>query len=340
VSLVAIPEAVPSTLIGLHDALSSAGIVAGADPAAGRAPFSVRIVGEASGPVRLATGVPVEVERPIDATSSTDIVLVPSLIPERGRWEVGRHPGLVDWIERMHRGGALVVSACSGLFVIAETGLFDDREATIHYDYAADFRALFPRIALHPEKVLVVTGDRSDLISSGASTSWHDLALYLIARHAGATTAQAIARFYAFQWHRDGLAPYAVFAPSLDHGDAVIADVQRWIATHHAIAAPVEEMRARSGLAARTFVRRFSSATGYPPIHYVQRLRLEEAKRRLERTDTAVEQVAWAVGYEDPAAFRRLFRRTVGLTPGEYRRRFQVPPYARPSDPRRTSGAP
>lgn len=338
VSLVAIPEVVPSTLIGLHDALTVAGMVPGAEPAAGRAPFSVRIVGERPGALRLATGVPVEVERSIDAVTATDIVLVPSVLLEHGRWPVGRYAGLVDWIARMHAGGALLVSACSGLFAIAETGLFDGREATIHYDYAGAFRELYPRITLHPEKVLVVSGERSDLISSGASTSWHDLALYLVARHAGATTAQAIARFYAFQWHRDGLAPYAVFAPTLEHGDAVIADVQRWIATHHAIAAPVEEMRARSGLAARTFVRRFASATGYPPIAYVQRLRLEEAKRRLERTDASVEQVAWAVGYEDPAAFRRLFRRMVGITPGEYRRRFQLPTYALPPDTRRTRG--
>jgi transcriptional regulator GlxA family with amidase domain len=308
-------------------------MVPGVDPAAGRAPFSVRIVGERRGSLRLATGLPIEVEQPIDATEATDIVLVPSVMPERGRWETGRYPALVDWIGRMHEGGALVVSACSGLFAIAETGLFDGREATVHHDYATMFRALFPGITLHPEKVLVVTGEHADLISSGASTSWHDLALYLIARHAGATTAQAIARFYAFQWHREGLAPYAVFAPTFDHGDAVIADVQRWIGTRHAIAAPVEEMRARSGLAARTFVRRFASATGYPPITYVQRLRLEEAKRRLERTDAAIEEVAWAVGYEDPAAFRRLFRRLVGLTPGEYRRRFQLPPYAQPPAP-------
>jgi transcriptional regulator GlxA family with amidase domain len=330
VSLVAIPEVVPSTLIGLHDALSVAGMVPGVDPAVGRAPFSVRIVGDAPGALRCSTGVPVAVEQAYDTVTTTDIVLVPSVLPDHGRWRVGEHAGLVAWIARMHAGGALVVSACSGLFAIAETGLFDGREATIHHDYASQFRGLFPRVTLHPEKVLVVTGERSDLITSGASTSWHDLALYLIARHAGATTAQAIARFYAFQWHRDGLAPYAVFAPSLDHGDAVIADVQRWIAADPSIGAPVEEMRTRSGLAPRTFVRRFTNATALTPIEYVQRLRLEEAKRRLERTDTPVEQVAWAVGYEDPAAFRRLFRRIVGITPGEYRRRFQLPPYAQP----------
>ena len=134
----------------------------------------------------------------------------------------------------------------------------------------------------------------------------------------------------AIQWHRDGLAPYARFDPPTDHGDAVIADVQRWIATRAAVARPVEEMTRRSGLAPRSVARRFSAATGHAPLAYVQGLRVEEAKRCLERTDTPVERIAWEVGYEDPAAFRRVFRRLAGVPPGAYRRRFQVPPYAQP----------
>lgn len=230
----------------------------------------------------------------------------------------------------MHAGGAVLCSACSGLFPIAETGLLDGREATIHWDYAPGFRERFPDVALDPERVLVVSGERADLVSSGASSSWHDLALYLIARNVGATVAQSVARFMALQWHTDGLTPYIVFRPRTDHGDALIADVQDWIAANAAVARPGEEMRRRSGVPARTFARRFAAATGHAAIAYVQRLRVEDAKRRLERTDTPVERIAWEVGYEDPAAFRRLFRRVAGVTPGTYRRRFQLPGYARP----------
>jgi transcriptional regulator GlxA family with amidase domain len=237
----------------------------------------------------------------------------------------------------MHAGGALLCSACSGLFPLAETGLLDGREATIHWGYARGFADRFTEVALSPERVLVVSGERAEVVSSGASTSWHDLVLYLIARRVGATVAQAVARFYAFQWHTDGLAPYVVFDPRTDHGDAVVADVQRWIAERVAVARPVEEMRRRSGLTPRSFARRFTAATGHPPIAYVQRLRVEEAKRRLERTEIPVERIAWDVGYEDPAAFRRLFRRIVGVTPCAYRRRFQLPQYARAPHP---GGAP
>ncbi len=333
VSLVALPEAMPSTLVGLHDVLSSVGTIPTLEAAIDPAPFQVEIVAERAGPMRLATGLVVDAARSLDEVSSTDLVLVPSIVAEGGRWERGRYPALVDWIGRMHGDGALLCSACSGLFPIAETGLVDGRAATIHWDYAPAFREDFPAVALHPERVLVVSGERDDIVTSGASSSWGDLALHLIARRVGATVAQEAARFFAFQWHVDGLAAYALFRPRTDHGDAVIADVQAWIGANRAVARPVEEMRARSGLPPRTFVRRFAAATGLTPIAYVQRLRVEDAKRRLERTDVPVERIAWEVGYEDPAAFRRLFRRITGIAPGAYRRRFQVPGYARPPGP-------
>ena len=138
-----------------------------------------------------------------------------------------------------------------------------------------------------------------------------------------------MARFFALQWHQDGLAPYVVFEGRHDHGDREVLAAQQWLSRHFAVASPVEEMVKRSKLAASTFKRRFASATGLAPITYVQRLRIEDAKRRLERTAVSVDEIGWQVGYEEPAFFRRLFKRTTGLTPGVYRRRFQVPDFRR-----------
>lgn len=177
--------------------------------------------------------------------------------------------------------------------------------------------------------MLVISGLREELVSSGASTTWHDLVLYLIARHAGATTAQEVARLFALQWHQDGLAPFIVFEGRSDHGDGEIQAAQTWLANHFSVANPVEEMIKRSKLAERTFKRRFAAATGLTPIAYVQRLRIEDAKRRLERTDTSVDEISWRVGYEDAAFFRRLFKRTTGMAPGAYRKRFRIPEFAR-----------
>ena len=330
VSLIAIPDAAVSTLTGIYDVLNSFRLFAGAEKTLpDQPPFNVEIVGPASGRVALASGVPVEASRSFADVGATDIIIVPSVMLRAGGWETGRYPELVQWTARMHDQGAVLCSACSGVFLLAETGLFDGQETTVHWGYAEDFARVFPNIPLHPERVLVVAGDREQLISSGASMTWHDLVLYLIARYVGATAAQTIARFFALQWHQDGLAPYIVFHGRKDHGDAVVQSAQEWLATHFSVASPVEEMVRRAGLAERTFKRRFTEATGFAPIGYVQRLRIEDAKRRLERTDSSADEISWQVGYEDAAFFRRLFKRFTGMTPGAYRRRFQVPAFAR-----------
>lgn len=329
VALVALSDAVVSTLAGIYDVMNARPVLGGPGADA-PGPFTVEVVGERVGPLMLASGVPFPVQRAVEEIDATDIVIVPSVLLRGGAWPTGRYPRLVAWMQRMHERGALLCSACSGLFLIAETGLFDGRDATVHFAYAREFAAVHPAVTIHPERVLVIAGRREELVSSGASTTWHDLVLYLIARFAGATDAQAIARMYALQWHQDGLAPYISFEGRTDHGDAEILAAQRWLATHFALAHPVEEMIRRSSLAERTFKRRFGAATGLSPIAYVQRLRVEDAKRRLERTDAPVDEIGWRVGYEDGAFFRRLFKRTTGLAPGAYRRRFRIPDFARP----------
>ena len=325
VSLVALPEVALSTLAGIFDVLNGASFAQpGRQP-----PFEVEVVGERAGRLLLASGVPFEVKRAIADVDGTDIVIVPSVVLPPQGWCKGRYPHVVEWVRRMHARGALLCSACSGIFLLAESGLFDGRDATVHFLYARSFGELYPQVVVHPERVLVISGRREELVSSGASTTWHDLVLYLLARHAGATTAQEVARLFALQWHQDGLAPFIVFEGRSDHGDGEILSAQEWLRANFSVAAPVEEMIKRSRLAERTFKRRFTAATGLAPIAYVQRLRIEDAKRRLERTDAPVDEISWRVGYEDPAFFRRLFKRTTGMAPGAYRRRFRIPEFAR-----------
>jgi transcriptional regulator GlxA family with amidase domain len=327
VSLVALPDAVISTLSGIYDVMNSFALI----PNLGeRVPFHVEIVGESPGPLELASGLPIRVQRAIDEVEATDLVIVPSLLLRGDGWKRGRYGRLVDWIRAMHDDGAVLCSACSGIFLLAETGRFDGRDATVHFGYARAFVATYPAVPIHPERVLVISGRHEELVCSGASTSWHDLVLYLIARYAGATAAQEAARSFALQWHQDGLTPYIIFEGKTDHGDSDIQGAQQWLSKHFSVANPVEQMVKRSKLAARTFKRRFAAATGLTPIAYVQRLRIEDAKRRLERTAISVDEISWKVGYEDAAFFRRLFKRTTGLAPGAYRKRFRIPDFSRP----------
>ena len=328
VSLLAVPDLAVSTLFGIYDVMNVFS-VASLMPA-GSPPFQAEIVGERVGRLGLASGVDADVQRSIETVASTDIVIVPSVVLQPDGWVKGRYPGLVDWVRAMHDRGAVLCSACSGIFLLAESGRFDGHDATVHFRYARSFEAAYPQVPIAPERVLVVSGAQEELVSSGASSTWHDLVLHLIARYAGAATAQEVARTFALQWHHDGLTPYIVFEGRKDHGDGAVEAAQRWVDTHFSVANPVEEMIRRSPLAERTFKRRFVAATGLTPIAYVQRLRIEDAKRRLERTEDRVDEVSWRVGYEDPAFFRRLFKRTTGLAPGAYRKRFRIPDFARP----------
>ena len=326
VCLVAIPEVMASTLLGLYDALNSLNLLgAYSDALPGRVRFKAEIVAATAGSLSSASGVPVEAKRSIKQIDSADVIIIPSVLVESGEWQQGRYPALVKWLANMHAAGAQLCSTCSGVLLLAETGLLDGKDATVHWMYAQTFRRNFPNVRLRLDRALVAAGKRQEFLMSGASTSWHDLILYLIAQHAGPTAAQAVAKFFAFQWHADGLSPYVVFEPMTDHGDAAIHKAQSWLAHHFSVANPVEQAARISGIAERSFKRRFKSATGHAPIDYVQRLRVEEAKRRLERTQAPVDEISWKVGYEDPAFFRRLFKRITGVTAGSYRRKFHIP---------------
>jgi transcriptional regulator GlxA family with amidase domain len=325
---VAIPEAAVSPVSGLFETFRAVGSMAAPqDRDRGRGePFEVEIVSERAGPIEGPSGLTIGAQRAAMEIDRTDVVIVPSMVvDEDAEWVQGRYPALVAWIGAMYERGATVCSACTGAMLTAETGLLDGQEATIHWVAEPYFRKRHPEVVLRLDEALVVAGDGGRLVTSGAATAWHDLALYLIARYVGPATAQALARFYLLQWHRGGQAAFQVFDPGTDHGDAVVLAAQRWIADNYAVAAPVAEMVQRSGLAPRTFKRRFRVATGESTIAYVQRIRIERAKRALETGGAPIEQISWAVGYEDPASFRRLFKRLTGLTPGEYRRRFQLP---------------
>ncbi|HET9916128.1 MAG TPA: DJ-1/PfpI family protein, partial [Candidatus Binatia bacterium] len=219
VCLVAIPEVMASTLMGLYDVLNSFNLLGTyGDGLAGRARFNAEIVATTAGALSSASGVPVAAQRSITQIAATDVIIIPSIMVERGEWRQGRYPGLVKWLGEMHAAGAQLCSTCSGVLLLAETGLLDGRDATVHWIYAPTFRRNFPNVRLRLDRALVAAGKRQEFLMSGASTSWHDLILYLIAQHAGPTAAQAVAKFFAFQWHADGLSPYIVFEPVTDHG--------------------------------------------------------------------------------------------------------------------------
>jgi transcriptional regulator GlxA family with amidase domain len=335
VSIVAFRECDPSIIYGVFDTLWAAGRFPKASPGEpqrvdGKVIFEPRIVAAEHGPLKLVTGVSIIPQDSIDDIEQTDIVFVPNPIiwtPEQLRALDRR---LIDWIAKMHERGALICSACGGSLVLAAAGLLSGRETTTHWSHVPVFRQAFPDVLLHEDRILVQTGDGHDIISCGGASSWQDLALLLIARYGGGEEAIHMSRFFLYQWHRDGQLPYASMAVNVVHADAVVLKCQAWLAENYERADVVAEVTRLAGLPKRTFDRRFKAATGYSPLAYVQALRIEEAKQMLETGSDLVDAIGRDVGYEDASSFSRLFRRLTGISPGDYRRRFRIPDYARP----------
>ena len=329
VSLVVVPEVDGSALLGLHGALQLLDTLADCP---------VRFHVEAVLPdsienqrlhggviIQNVLGIPIPVHRLMSQVEASDIVIIPSLfVPEPSAWPHDPYPDLTHWLLTLHAKGARLCSACTGALLLAETRLLDGYAATQHWAFRQLFQQRFPKVDLQLEKVLLVTGEGSRILMTGASAAWHDLALHLIARYAGPVHAQIMAKFFLLSRHCEGQSPYIIFQEDIDHGDRLIASAQDWLKENSHESDAIEKAATLSGLAARTFHRRFSHATGYSPIHYVQHLRVEKAKQALELGAAPVEEISWQVGYEDPASFRRLFKRLTGMTPSAYRRKFKI----------------
>jgi transcriptional regulator GlxA family with amidase domain len=220
------------------------------------------------------------------------IVCVPELLVPPGESLEGRFGPEIHWLRRCHAAGATLATACSGAMLLAEAGLLDGFEATTHWAYCDTMRRRYPRVRVHAQRALVVSGDGQRLVMAGGGTSWLDVALYLIARFADVNVAMQVARVNLIDWHHIGQQPFARLAQSRQVEDAVIARCQTWIAEHYDDSAPVGGMAQLSGLPERSFARRFQQATGMAPLEYVHTLRLEEAKHLLESGSAPIEAIA------------------------------------------------
>ncbi len=322
--LLAAPETSPSVLYGLYDVLYSVGAVYPdmtiGEP--GPDALDVRIAAAEAKSFRCTGNVMVEPHAALDEIEQADVVVVCDMYTPINQPPRDKYPRETAWLKKVHAGGALVCSVCSGSLVLAEAGLLDGREAAAHWAYGDLFQRCYPNVRMQTGSVLCLTSEQEGIVTAGAVTAWQDLAIYLVARFCGQRQALQTSKVFLLACHEEGQLPFAVMNQRVDSSDGVIADCQSWIAENYAVANPVQRMVERSGLTPRTFARRFRAATGYQPIDYVQALRVEEAKQILETEPTAIDEIAETVGYDDPASFRRLFKRKAGLTPAAYRRKF------------------
>lgn len=324
IAILVFPETSASVVFGMYDLFMSAGRDWGmiVDGQAGPTLMQPSIVSARAGVVTVGNAVPVAPQATLASCPTPDIVCVPEVTIPPGEPLEGRFDQEIAWLRQCHAAGATLATACSGAILLAEAGLLDGREATTHWAWCEVMNQRYPAVKLHPQRALVVTGEGQRLVMAGGGTTWLDLTLYLIARHAGVEAAMQVARLNLIDWHAVGQQPFARLARSRQVEDAAIARCQTWIAEHYPEPSPVAAMARLSGLAERSFKRRFQLATGMSPLEYVHTLRLEEAKQMLESGSLPIEAIANEVGYEDAGFFSRLFRRKVSLTPAQYRKRF------------------
>jgi transcriptional regulator GlxA family with amidase domain len=322
--ILALPETAGSALYGMVDVLAATGVLwqelVGEET---RPLIRPRIVSLARQPFRCGNGIPIVPDIAVDEEPQADIVILPELWLAPDDDMRGRYPDVEAWIRRRYDAGSTIYSACSGAVLLAATGLLDGREATSHWGYQDLFRRRFPEVHFRPEPNIVFADRTGRIVTAGGTTSWHDLAIHIIARHCSPGEALRIAKVYLLKWHGEGQLPYAGLVRRQPHADSVVRAAEDWLARHFRRPNAVAGAVAAAAIPERSLKRRFKAATGSALIDYVHNLRIEEAKRLLETEAMSFEDITAEVGYENVAFFRRLFKRSTGLTPGEYRRMFK-----------------
>ncbi|MGD2172634.1 MAG: helix-turn-helix domain-containing protein [Gammaproteobacteria bacterium] len=325
VLILALPETAGSALYGLIDVLSSTGNLwqnlVRSEPQTRR--FRIRVLSVLDTPFTCGNGIPVNPQLSIAEDPAASIVILPEIWLGPDESIHGRYPALIDWIRRRFDDGAEIYSACSGSILLAETGLLDGRAATSHWGYTDLFRRQYPKVRFDAAANLVYADPAARIVTAGGSTSWHDLALHIIARHAGPGAALQIAKVYLLKWHPEGQLPYTGLVRRAPHADSVARRAENWLVENYRQIDAIKQIVALSDVPERSLKRRFKAATGSTLIEYLQNLRVERAKQLFEAGDLPIEEVSAEVGYQDVSFFRRLFKRLTGLSPGQYRRMFR-----------------
>lgn len=325
VGIVAIPETAGSALYGMVDVLSAAGNIwqtlVRTEPLT--AAFDVSVISTDTTPFICGNSIPVVPRAAVTDDPKPAIVILPEiwLGPDESLHD--RYPELMDWIRKRHSAGAYLYAACSGSVLLAETGLLNGCEATSHWGYQDLFRSRYPQVRFNPAPNLVFAEPSGRIVTAGGTTSWHDLAIHIIARHYSPGESLRIAKVYLLKLHTEGQLPYAGLLRNTPHSDSAVRACEAWLARHFRDDDAIRGVVDHSTLAERTLKRRFKAATGSTLIERLQVLRIEEAKRQLEETERSVDEISYDIGYEDASFFRRLFKRLTGLSPRQYRRMFQ-----------------
>jgi len=225
----------------------------------------------------------------------------------------------VPWIINQYNNGAEIASLCIGSFILASTGLLNGKECSSHWITADAFRNMFPEVKLVDGRIVT---EQQGLYSSGGATSYWSLLLLLIEKYAGRDIAIMAAKIYALEIDRKSQSPFAMFTGQKKHEDNPIRQAQEYIENNVTEKISVEDLSSMYAIGRRHFERRFKKATNNTPVEYIQRVKIEAAKKQLESTPKNINEVMYDVGYTDAKAFRTVFKKITGLSPIDYRNKY------------------
>jgi len=278
--------------------------------------YQLTVAATAPGKKHISDLVALKPDSYIKDIAKTDLIIIPSALP--GENTAGRQL-MFDWISRQYKAGAEIASMCSGAFILAATGIMDGRSCSTHWSFADRFRDQYPKVNLHSDKLIT---DEKGIYTNGGAYSFLNLVIYLVEKYYDRETAIFCSKVFQIELDRSSQSAFAIFSGQKQHGDTMVRQAQEYIEQNIEEKISVESLSAKFAIGRRNFDRRFIKATGNTPVEYAQRVKMESAKKTLESTRKTINEVMYEVGYSDVKAFREVFKKITGLSPLEYKNKY------------------
>ena len=254
----------------------------------------------------------------ISKVKKTDLVIIPSL-NHNFTEAVESNPSMIAWITKQYKNGAEVATICTGAFLLAATGILNGKSCSTHWSAADTFRTKFPEVNLKADQLIT---DEQGIYTNGGAYSFLNLILYLVEKYYDRQTAIYCSKIFQIEMDRSSQSAFMIFKGQKLHGDDVIQKAQEYIEKNIREKFTMEELSSKYAVGRRNFDRRFIKATGNTPVEYQQRVKIEKAKKTLENSRQTIQEVMYQVGYSDSKAFREVFKKITGMSPLEYKAKY------------------
>lgn len=280
--------------------------------------FDVELVGTKK-TISLNDGIfTVHTDRLLKDVKKTDIIFIPALFGDMTA-ALAKNKAAIPWIIEQYKNGAEVASLCVGAFLLASTGLLNGKKCSTHWGFQSEFKEMYPEVEVVEGGIVT---EENRIYSSGGANSYWNLLLHLVEKYTNRETAILASKYFAIDIDRDSQAAFAMFKGQKNHADKEILKAQTYIEKNIDEKISIDELAKYAGIGRRTFERRFKQATNNSVLEYIQRIKIEAAKRQFETSRKNINEVMFDVGYTDTKAFRDLFKKLTGLTPLEYRNKY------------------